>query len=74
MRPLSKDGTNERVRYDDKVGYDQAKTQELINEIEKDDIVREIWFNDPRITSARTVVKSDPRGTHDNHIHVQYCE
>ena len=74
MRPLRKDGINERVRYDDDVAYDQAKTQELINEIEKDDNVCAIWFNDPRITSERIVIRSDPRGTHDNHIHVQYCE
>ncbi len=74
IRPLRKDGTNQRVRYDNEVTYDQAKTQELINEIEKDDNVCAIWFNDPDVEGDRIEIKSDPRGKHDNHIHVQYCE
>ncbi len=74
IRPMRKEGAKERVDFHQDT-YDRERTQELVNETEKDDNVCEIIFNDPQITSERGVtITSDASRTHDHHLNVDYCE
>ncbi len=73
IRPMRKDEANSPVDYRNAQEYDRERTQELLNEIEKDDNVCGIIFNDPQITSERITIESDP-STHNNHLHIEYCE
>jgi len=68
LRPLRPDGLEGHVRWDDPPAYSRALTQELVDRIRHNGVLRVqfVFFNDPALRGVRR------QANHDDHLHGRF--